>query len=144
MITNRDIHVFSRTLAQASKLKKFYGDSRIVLASIARKNRIVCYGSNSYEKSHPYTIQTKPNVIITKHAEVDAVSTFENYCSNKNIGDYTMYIVSLSFAKEPKLSWCSKPCNSCMPFLEQSGVKRIIYHEKSANTFSLKEILIDN
>lgn len=144
MIVTRDINIFNRTFSRAKRLKSNYFEtnSRIVVASISRGNRILVYGANSYTKSHPSTIQNKPNVIITKHAEVDAINKFMNMF-DKDIAYYTLCVVSLSHSIRPNLSISSKPCESCMPFIRQSGLTRIIYHEFNNDIkFSINEILL--
>jgi len=144
MITTRDVNIFNRTLSRARRLKSNYfeSNSRVVVASISKGNRILVYGVNSYTKSHPSTIQTKTNVVITKHAEVDAINKFVNMF-DKDISNYTLCVVSLSHSIQPNLSISSKPCESCMPFIKQSGMTRVIYHEFNNDIkFSINEILL--
>jgi len=145
MITTKDVNMFNRTFEKARRLKQFYfeSNSRIVVASLSRGNRILVYGKNSYTKSHPATIQTKPNVVITKHAEVDVINRFMNLFSDKDISNYSICVVSLTHSVKPNLSISSKPCESCMPFIKQSGIKRILYHEFYNDIrFSINEILL--
>jgi hypothetical protein len=62
---------------------------------------------------------------------------------DKDISNYTLCVVSLSHSIQPNLSISSKPCESCMPFIKQSGMTRVIYHEFNNDIkFSINEILL--
>ena len=107
-------------------------------AIITFKDRILCYGSNSYVKTHPDMIfhsnyhndihNHNKNFI---HAEIQVCNTFENILfglrnnqKNKIIRKTLLYIANIR--KDEKIS-IAKPCNVCISKIKSIGIKKIIY-----------------
>ena len=149
MLTYRDIRIMEKLSKKAIQSKK-KNHERTVVAGIAYKNRIYKIGHNDYGKTHPATPQLKPQVVITKHAEIDCIDKFfkVNYgLARKRIHDCTIYIVSLTGGESVNYSISSMPCESCFQAIYEIGIPRIVYHSSlnygwGWNNFELYEQLL--
>lgn len=91
--------------------KKFY-----LGAVIAKGNKILSIGVNSYKKTHT---KCKDYYSQAMHAEMHAILTAE-----VDIKGATIYIYRESKAGK---RGCSRPCHRCMYNLQISGIKAIYF-----------------
>lgn len=86
-----------------------------VCAIIARKNKVLAIGINSY-RTHP---KSKTRESMT-HAELSAI----NACDKDDLDGADMIVVRVRRTGMPGLS---KPCASCDELIKSSGIKRVIW-----------------
>ena len=132
MITSYDL----KYLRVAEMVSKFSDYKRIHIgACIVKKHVIISTGYNK-DKTHP--IQGKYNIdsfsfIKSKdniHAEIDAL-----HKSNNNVKGATLYVFRRG---KDGIYRMSKPCQACMKYIKDSGIKRIVYTIENG----IKELII--
>lgn len=142
-INPRDISIIDR-LYKKLEINKIEG-KHSVIAAIVNKKKVLCYGFNSYEKTHPMQPQKNQSFLITKHAEVDCLVKFISNWGIDELKYCTMYVVAVTRAKDfSNYSISSKPCAGCMNIIEKAKIKRIVYHENKNQTFQIKTQYLNN
>lgn len=135
MIKPRDVNYIN-------KLTKYVKDNRIagmytVGALLAEKKSVLSWGLNDYNKTNPNTPQILGYTIPT-HAEVHCVSKFisrRNYIND----NMTLYIVGLTKSEDANFVISSKPCESCLSFIGNAGIKRVVYIENKNDKIEIME-----
>lgn len=135
MIKPRDINYIN-------KLTKYVKDNRIegmytVGALLTEKKSVLSWGLNDYNKTNPNTPQILDYIIPT-HAEVNCVSKFiskRNYIND----NMTLYIVGLTKSEDANYVISSKPCESCLWFIGNAGIKRIVFVENKKGNVEILE-----
>jgi tRNA(Arg) A34 adenosine deaminase TadA len=139
MIRKKDIDIINRAsqIADKYKLTGLY----TMVACLYQNKKILSYGVNDYEKTHPNTSQIYEDYIIPTHAEVDCISKW--IVKNRKITeDMTVCVVGYTKACENNFVISSFPCQSCMDFIKKTGIKRIVYMVNEESKVSIKEFLL--
>lgn len=128
MITSKD----SRFIDIARKMSLKSSHSRYLLSAIlVRGSRILSIGINKDNAAiKPYIRKTRPNINL--HAEVDCLAGITKDQSYKT----TLYITGYTAAGNNLKS--SRPCTSCLGFIEAMKVKKVVYTEEG----EIKELII--
>lgn len=139
MISNKDIQIFAKLSKEVFAIKEQRSErSRVVLAALIYKGRIVYKGYNNYIKSHPLQPQLKDGVIITKHAEVDCISKVNK--KRIDIAKCTLFVIASSLSrKNCTYAISSEPCDGCLEVIYTSGIQRIIHHTYISNVLEIIE-----
>lgn len=104
-------------MKKAEKLSNKSPSKVKIACVIALKNKVISYGYNNMNKTHPMS-KAYGN---TLHAEISALSKAK---SKKNLNKCTVYIYrQLKNGKEAM----SRPCKYCMQQLKLAGIKKICY-----------------
>jgi tRNA(Arg) A34 adenosine deaminase TadA len=137
MIRLKDVKIINHAYKIAEKNKIAYGYTMVSV--LADSGRIVSEGINDYNKTHAKQPQNRANNTIPTHAEVKCLARY--LVKNKKISDrMTLYIVGLTKSKISNFCISSMPCSSCMQFITDNEVKRIVYVTNDGK-FNIKEIL---
>jgi pyrimidine deaminase RibD-like protein len=104
---------------QKLSLTSDYGRFRVG-AIVARKNRILSFGTNS-KKTHPLQAKftNKPYLKAWRHAEIHALAL----CGNDCLGSDVYVCRSLANGNMGN----SRPCSGCMEALKHFGIARAFY-----------------
>jgi tRNA(Arg) A34 adenosine deaminase TadA len=95
-----------------------------------KSTRYAVIGYNTYEKSHPLTIQTTDSYLVPKHAEIDAIAKFTSrYGEIKNL---SLYVTGIT--RSLNLLANTKPCKLCMATIKQFDITRIVFYENGILT----------
>ena len=100
-------------------------------AFVVWKNRIYAVGVNGY-KSHPVMAQyqVKHEDQIYLHAEIDAMIKAQKRLNQDQMQKATVYVSRVVYPKpfsKLAIQKNSKPCEVCMNYMLDMGIKKVIY-----------------
>lgn len=138
MIRLRDIKVINHSFKLAEKYKIPYGYTMVSV--LADNGKILSIGNNNYNKTHAKQPQNRGNNLIPTHAEVKCLARY--LVKNRTITDkMSLYIVGITKAKISNPCISSMPCSSCIQYITDHNVKRIVYITNECNKMTVKEIV---
>lgn len=114
-----------------------------LMACIARRGRIISYGSNSL-KSHPLQFKygRVPDCIFL-HAEIAAIKNALRVVEVDDLKNCTMYIARAKYdgsRRRKSIMGIAKPCEGCMRAILEFGIKRVYY---STNDSTVEGFICD-
>lgn len=118
MITSKDL----RWMSVALKALDSSNHNKYHMVCVAIKGgKVVSVGVNS--KGPPAFFIKGLKEQRGRHAEITCLS----FLNKKDIKGATLYIAGKSVGGTIVLS---RPCESCLPFIEKMGIRRIVYHNQ--------------
>lgn len=138
MIRLKDTNIVNQALKIAEKNKRPERYSMVAVLVSGRK--ILSIGSNDYVKTHSKQPQIREGHTIPTHAEVKCISRYT--VKNRRVeSDMTLYVVGITKSQKINFPISTFPCSSCMEFIRENKIKRIVYTTNINGVFSVKEVL---
>lgn len=123
----------NRCLEIARSLQHLRSGKSLHFAFILRRNQLLTYAANDYNKQHlahkfgeykPIKVSNSNNYIAGRHAEISALSIYLNKFGDLDMRGLTLFVCRIGYDGQPMNS---KPCGNCEKVLSATNFKEIIW-----------------